>query len=84
VEEHVRAGSLAAARCDALFTFGEAGRILADAAESAGLRAVHWFASKEEAAAALADQLRPGDHVLVKGSRSEALETIWPVLEGAR
>jgi UDP-N-acetylmuramyl pentapeptide synthase len=81
--EHRRIGEVAAANCTALVTFGELGRIVADSARSAGLSGTRWFATKEEGAAFLAGQLREGDTVLVKGSRSEALETILPELEAA-
>ncbi len=81
--EHRRIGAVAAANCTALVTFGDLGKIVADAAKFAGLAGTRWFATKDEAAAFLAGQLREGDTVLVKGSRSEALETILPVLEAA-
>ncbi|MCC7364886.1 MAG: UDP-N-acetylmuramoyl-tripeptide--D-alanyl-D-alanine ligase [Dehalococcoidia bacterium] len=81
-EEHRRIGRVAAANVDVLATFGELGRVLAAAAREAGLEDAQWFESKEDAAASLARHLRAGDTVLVKGSRSEALETILPVLEG--
>ncbi len=81
--EHRRIGEVAAANCTALVTFGDLGRIVADAAKAAGLAGTRWFPAKEEAAAYLAGQLREGDAVLVKGSRSEALETIIPLLEAA-
>jgi UDP-N-acetylmuramoyl-tripeptide--D-alanyl-D-alanine ligase len=80
--EHRRAGETAAATCDVLVTFGPLGKVLADAARAGGLAETHWFETKEEAAACLASGLRAGDIVLVKGSRSEALETVLPFLEG--
>ena len=82
-EEHRRVGRIAAGNVQVLATFGELGRTLAAAAREAGLEDAQWFATKDEAARALARQLREGDTVLVKGSRSEALESIIPVLEGA-
>ena len=83
VAEHEKAGRLAAECCDILFCFGPTTRTLADAASAAGVTDVRWFETKDEAAAALAALLAPGDVALVKGSRSEALETILPLLEGA-
>ena len=71
------------ASCDILFTFGEVCRPLADAARAGGHDNVHWFASKDEAAAEAARLIREGDTVLVKGSRSEELETVLPFLGAA-
>jgi UDP-N-acetylmuramoyl-tripeptide--D-alanyl-D-alanine ligase len=62
----------AAAGVDLLYVVGGgAARALGDAAVSAGLpsAAVTWFESSEDAAAPVAAALRPGDLVLVKGSR---------------
>ncbi len=84
VAEHERAGRLAARHCEALFTFGPTCRPLFDAARASGMASAHWFATREEAAEALAAILEEGDYVLVKGSRSEALETVLPMLEGER
>lgn len=81
VEEHRKAGQLAAECCDELFTFGAAGKLLACAASTGPARA-RWFETKDEAAEALAVSLHPGDTVLVKGSRSEALESVLERLEG--
>ena len=83
-EEHRRAGTIAAGSCDILFCSGETCLPLAEAARVAGHGDVRWFETKEEAAAAAARILEPGDYVLVKASRGEAFETILPVLEGAR
>lgn len=84
VAEHRNAGEVAARSCDTLVSFGETCHPMVEAARAAGLRDARWFATKEEAAAAISSELRAGDHILVKGSRSEALETILPILEGAR
>lgn len=82
-EEHRRVGRLAATSCDVLVGFGESCRPLIEAAREAGLREARWFETREEAAAWLAPQLGQGDTLLVKGSRSEALEAVLPLLEGA-
>lgn len=82
--EHQQAGTLAAACCDVLFAFGDAGRVLTNAARAAGLGDARWFATKEAASAGLVESVRSGDFVLVKGSRSEALETAVAALEAAR
>jgi UDP-N-acetylmuramoyl-tripeptide--D-alanyl-D-alanine ligase len=82
--EHRKIGILAAQCCDEIAAFGETGRTVIEAARRAGARNASWYATKEEAAAAVRKGLKRGDHVLVKGSRSEALETVLPVLRGAQ
>lgn len=79
-EEHRKAGILAARCCDEIASFGETCRTVIDAARGAGAERASWYPTKEEAAAAVRKGLRKGDYVLVKGSRSEALETVLPVL----
>lgn len=79
--EHRAIGRVVASTCDGLYAVGEPCRALVDEAHRAGLASAHWFAAKDEAAQALAAQLRPGDHVLVKASRSQAFETLIPTLE---
>ena len=62
----------AAAGLQVLFSVGgESARVLADAAVEAGMpaSAVAWFDSSESAAPTVASAVRPGDLVLVKGSR---------------
>ena len=81
--EHRQAGAIAAASCDLLVCVGPACAAMADAATAAGMNEVHWFGTKDEAAAFVRDGLRRGDYVLVKASRGEAFETILPMLEGA-
>ncbi|HET7738301.1 MAG TPA: UDP-N-acetylmuramoyl-tripeptide--D-alanyl-D-alanine ligase, partial [Tepidiformaceae bacterium] len=81
--EHRAIGALAASTCDALYAVGDPCRAMVESALAAGLADAHWFTSKEDAAAALAARLRSGDHVLVKASRSQAFETVIPILEGA-
>lgn len=74
---HEDAGRLAAAAgWDVLLAIGPRSRGLARAAVEAGLRpgAVRTFDSSPEAAEALAGILRPGDLVLVKGSRGMRTE----------
>ena len=57
---------------------GPPARVLADAAIAAGLSpdAVRYFESSDTAAAAVAQALRPGDLVLVKGSRGSRTDII--------
>ena len=82
-QEHRRAGAIAAASCDVLAAVGEPCRALVDAARKAGLADARWFATKEAAAEYVRRLLLPGDTVLVKASRSQAFETILPLLEAA-
>jgi len=78
---HDQVGRRAAKVLDALYTVGDEARVIADAARSAGLDTVTHFAEKTEAAGALRAALRPGDALLVKGSRALALETVVAELE---
>ncbi|MCY4639736.1 MAG: UDP-N-acetylmuramoyl-tripeptide--D-alanyl-D-alanine ligase [Chloroflexi bacterium] len=75
-----RAGEVA----DRLVTVGELGRAIADAALEAGAapEAVRHAGSTEEAVEVLARELRPGDVLLVKGSRALALERVVEALAG--
>jgi UDP-N-acetylmuramoyl-tripeptide--D-alanyl-D-alanine ligase len=85
VEEecHRELGRQAAAVVDLLFTVGPRARWAAEAARSAGLDAVQHLPGKEGLAAAVRAALRPGDAVLLKGSRGLALETVVAeLLEG--
>jgi len=74
---HREAGSeIAQAGIDVLWGVrGLAGELLAGAA-AAGLSNTRFFDSAEEAAASLADEVRAGDLVLVKGSRGVATEKV--------
>ena len=83
-DEHHAAGRIAAECADVLIGVGEPCRLLVNAAESAGLSDVHWFEEKDEAADYAVTRLTSGASILVKASRSQAFETIIPVLEGAR
>lgn len=84
VEEecHRELGRQAAAVVDLLFTVGPRARWTAEAARAAGLDAVQHLPSKEGLAAAVRAALRPGDVVLLKGSRGLALETVVAELLG--
>lgn len=74
---HAEVGE-AAARfgIDRLIAIGEVGAMIARAAEKAGLRNAAVVASTAEAAELLADTARPGDLVLIKGSRLAATERV--------
>jgi UDP-N-acetylmuramoyl-tripeptide--D-alanyl-D-alanine ligase len=81
-EGHCLVGERAAQTTDILYTVGERGRIIGEAAQAAGHQDVRFLASKEAAAAAIRDTLSEGDHLLVKASRAMALETVIEELTG--
>lgn len=66
----------ASAGLDALFTVGSEARWISEAAGEAGLRQTLAFDSHADCASHLQSWLKEGDLVLVKGSRSAAMETI--------
>ena len=78
---HTQVGRHAAGRVDTLYTVGELANLIAEGARAAGLGDVRPLGSKTEAAEALRALLRPGDALLVKGSRALALETVVGELE---
>ena len=73
---HDEVGRRAAGVTDVLFTVGDLASGIALAAQGCGLTSAEHLDSKEAAARALLAVLRPGDAVLVKGSRALALETV--------
>jgi len=75
-EGHRLVGERAARTTNVLYTLGERGRIIAEAAQAAGHQQVRFLPSKEKAAAAIRETLSEGDHLLVKASRVMALETV--------
>lgn len=81
-EGHRVVGREAARVVDELHTVGELGRIIADEARRGGHEAVRDWATKEEAARAVAKKLDKGDVVLLKASRALELETVLPELKG--
>jgi len=81
-EGHRLVGERAAQTTHILYTLGERGRIIGEAAEKAGHPQVQFLPSREEAAMALRQTLAQGDHLLVKASRAMALETVIEELTG--
>jgi UDP-N-acetylmuramoyl-tripeptide--D-alanyl-D-alanine ligase len=84
-ESHRQVGRRAAELADVIYTMGELGRSIGEAARANGAApgAVRHLDSIEEATAALRAELRPGDALLVKGSRAMALERVIAALDGA-
>jgi UDP-N-acetylmuramoyl-tripeptide--D-alanyl-D-alanine ligase len=84
-DHHRRIGRLAAqAAPDMLVTVGDESRHLAMAALEAGFpcEQQHHFENAESAASLVRDWVRPGDLVVVKGSRGIGMERIVAVLKG--
>ncbi len=81
---HVEAGERLArlGRIDCLIAVGPNARYLADAAQAAAPDlAIERFADSREAAAAVDRLLRPGDTVLLKGSRGMQMERLLGPIE---
>lgn len=80
--EHQAIGRLVAQTgLDALITMGDLAKDIADAAKSEGMTAVYTTDTHEQAAHQLQSLIRDGDTVLLKGSRSFAMEKILPYFE---
>lgn len=77
-EGHEKVGVRAAAVLDRLITVGELGRMIGEAALTAGMSpaAVYFAQDNAEAIDALRKILQPGDTVLIKGSRALQMEEI--------
>ena len=80
VGAHEAVGADVATSADALVAVGELAATIAAAAERAGMRDVHRAADGGEALMRLRQVLRPGDTVLVKGSRALALDKLADAL----
>lgn len=78
---HDEVGRRAAGVADVLFTVGGLAARITRAARGGGLDAACHVGSKEAAAQALLGAVRPGDALLVKGSRALALESVVAELE---
>lgn len=77
-ELHRDIGEFAADHCDRLFVFGPESQEIAAGARRAGMAAacVSLCASHEEAVQRLMQSLRPGDRLIIKGSRGMKMEKI--------
>jgi UDP-N-acetylmuramoyl-tripeptide--D-alanyl-D-alanine ligase len=78
-EGHRQVGERAAACAGLVLVVGERARPLYEAALAAGTEA-RFFNAPEDALPVLRDELKSGDHVLVKASRAVALETVVDAL----
>ena len=80
--EHETIGRLVAQTgLDALITMGDLAKDIAQSAKAAGMTAVYTTDTHEQAARQLKELLHDGDTVLLKGSRSFAMEKILPYFE---
>ncbi len=79
--EHQRIGTLSARSCDLLYLVGDQCQLIFEEAKKDGHMNVFWFGTKELALKKLLEELRAGDIVLLKGSRSQELESLIPELE---
>jgi len=80
-EGYRRTGAAAARLADILLTVGPDSAAMSAAARDAGLGRVHEVEDTAAAARMLSQLARPGDLVLVKGSRSARMETIFEHLQ---
>jgi UDP-N-acetylmuramoyl-tripeptide--D-alanyl-D-alanine ligase len=82
---HRRVGrAVAELAFDYLVTVGDEARLIAQAANSAGLKRTREANTHEQAIEALLDYLEPGDLLLVKGSLSSAMDRVVRGLETAK
>lgn len=79
-EGYARVGRCAARTVDELIAVGPATVPMAEAARAAGLAAVHQLNDPAAAAVLIRSIARPGDALLLKGSRSARMEEILPLL----
>jgi UDP-N-acetylmuramoyl-tripeptide--D-alanyl-D-alanine ligase len=73
-------GERAAVHCDLLIVTGEEARQIGEAAQVAGLKAVRFLNSPEEAGELLIRELKEGDYLLIKASRAVGLESVVEAL----
>jgi len=80
-EGHLATGRRAAETADVIHAVGEEAQLIADGARAGGHDNVHHWSTKEQAAEAVAGDLRPDDVILLKASRAMAFETLLDVLK---
>lgn len=78
-EGHRNVGERAATACDVLFVVGKRGRTIGEAARAAGHTDVREL-DAADAAGRLREEVRQGDHVLIKASRALELENVVKAL----
>lgn len=80
---HRQVGREAAKKADLLVAVGDLARWIAAGAASGGMPEdrISWYGSNAEAAETLQRTIKPGDTVLVKGSRGMRMEEIVAALE---
>jgi UDP-N-acetylmuramoyl-tripeptide--D-alanyl-D-alanine ligase len=78
-EGHRRIGEIAGGVCDILLTIGDRGRVISENARR-GDADVRHLGSTSEAIDALKNELRAGDHILIKASRAMAFEEVVSAL----
>jgi UDP-N-acetylmuramoyl-tripeptide--D-alanyl-D-alanine ligase len=78
-EGHRRIGEIAGGVCDILLTIGERGRLISENARRSDADVRH-LGSTSEAIDALKNELRAGDHLLIKASRAMAFEEVVSAL----
>lgn len=78
---HREAGELAGRTAELVVAIGELAAYINEGASSAGAAAAH-FRSNHEAIPYILDAIRPGDTVLVKGSRGMRLEEVVEAIKG--
>lgn len=83
ITAHDAVGREAAVACDLLVCVGELGRVIASAAKREGLIPVYTAADCAEALVLLRRLARPGDTILVKGSRALGLDALADALVAA-
>jgi UDP-N-acetylmuramoyl-tripeptide--D-alanyl-D-alanine ligase len=77
IEAHRRIGRQAAEQgVEIVITVGELAQYIADAAKEYGVKTTHSFTGHKEAIEALQRLIRPGDCILLKGSRGMKMETM--------
>jgi len=77
---HRQTGGKLRDKADVVVGVGSLGRLISEGARTAGIKEVHEFDDSTAAGAAAANIVRPGDAVLVKGSRGARMERVVEAL----